>query len=94
MLSSTLSRLFRDPRAAARIVKMCNQHGVYVIPAFEVNEAKFGPNKMRDLADSSVKIEKPAFLELVHSNIVMPFHIERYIPGQLATGECHDVNHM
>lgn len=59
---------------------------MYVVPAFEVNEWKVGPNVMRELADSSVRVDKPAFLKLVHDEVLLPFHKLHYIPGQLATG--------
>lgn len=88
LVSSSLHRVLSDANKAAEIVRKCEDHSLIVVPAFEVNALRFRGVGMRNLAKSSVKLKKQAFVQLVRSGSIQKFDEGRDLPEQSATGRC------
>lgn len=88
VVSSSLHHVLSDANTAAEIVRKCEERSIFVVPAFEVNALRFRGVAMRELAETSVKLDKKAFVRLVRVGSVQKFDEGRDLPEQLATGGC------
>ncbi|MEW5312001.1 MAG: hypothetical protein WDW38_003666 [Sanguina aurantia] len=87
VISDSLAKLLRDETKASEIIEGCRDHTAFVLPIFAIpeNSTFRGLANSKHLVDKAVRMEKPAFVELVHAGVFGVFDAERYTRGQGST---------
>lgn len=87
VISNSLAKLLQDETKATEIIEGCRDHIAFVLPIFAIpeNSTFQGLANSKHLVDKAVRMEKPAFVELVHAGVFGVFDAERYTRGQGST---------